>query len=196
MIEPRHRTRIIIEDLPEIDNAMIASAIISASESKTIDNTIDDTIHIAKPSDFNECMIAKNSCDNVHVVLSIISSIYDPVRLHENLLERRNIGAFAASIGLTTVGSTSTYVLDVGTVESDDEYSTDDNESDDDSTIREWDQNLLDDIDINLDDLISSVGATTASKPTGVTAKHLSKVWRIDTKTAEKTLDVTTQLLC
>ena len=36
---------------------------------------------------------------------------------------------------------------------------------------------------------------TTDSNPTGVTAKNLSKVWRIDAKTAEKTLDVTTQLL-
>ena len=133
---------------------MISSAIISASESNTIDNTIDDTRTTAKPSDFNECMIAKNSCNNVHVVLSRISSIYDPVRLHDNLLERRNVGTFAASIGLTTVGSTSPYVLDVDTVDSDDEYSTDDNGSDDDTTITEWDQNLLDDMDIDLDALI------------------------------------------
>ena len=71
----------------------------------------------------------------MHVVLSSISSIYDPVRLHDNLLERRNVGAFAASIGSTTVGSSSLYVLDVDTVDSDDESSTDDNDSDDDATI-------------------------------------------------------------
>ena len=50
-------------------------------------------------------------------------------------------------------------------------------------------------MDIDLDALISSVGVTTASNPTGVTAKHLSKVWRIDTKTSEKTLDITKKLL-
>ena len=50
-------------------------------------------------------------------------------------------------------------------------------------------------MDIDLYAFISSVGATTASDPTSVTAKHLSKVWRIDTKTAEKTLYVRTQLL-
>ena len=61
---------------------------------------------------------------------------------------------------------------------------------------QQWDHNLLDDMNIELDALISSVGATAASKPTGVTAKHLSKVWRIDTKTAKKTLEVTKQLLC
>ena len=69
MIKPRHWTRIIIEDLPEIDNAIISSAIISASESKTIDNTIDDTRLISKPSNFNECMIENNSCNNLYVVL-------------------------------------------------------------------------------------------------------------------------------
>ena len=65
-------------------------------------------------------MIANNSYNNVHVVLSSISSIYVPVRLHDNLLERPNKGAFAASIGSTTVGSTSPYVFDVDTVDSDD----------------------------------------------------------------------------
>ena len=158
MIEPRHRNQIIIEYLPEIDNTMITSAIIFASESNTIDNVIDDTRPISKPSGFNECMIVNNSCNNVHVILSSISSIYYPVRIHDNLLERRNVGAFSASIGSTNVGSTSPYVLDVDTVDSDDESSTDDNESDDDATITEWDQNILDDMDIDLDALISSVG--------------------------------------
>ena len=73
-------------------------------------------------------------------------------------MERRNVGALAASIGLTTVGSTSPYVLDVDTVDSDDESSTNDNENDDDATITEWDQNLLKDLDIDLDALISCVG--------------------------------------
>ena len=122
-------------------------------------------------------------------------SIYDPVRLYENILERRNVGAFSASIGLTTVGSTSPYVLNVDTVDSEDESSTNDNGSYDDATSTEWDQNLLHNMAINLDALISSVGETAASKPTGVTAKNLGKVWCIDNKTAKKTLDVTTQLL-
>ena len=40
MIEPRHRTWIVIEDLPEVNNNMIAAAVISASKSRLIDNTI------------------------------------------------------------------------------------------------------------------------------------------------------------
>ena len=99
---------------------------------------------------------------------------------------------FAASIGLATVGSTSPYVSDVVSVDSDDESDTD---IDDDVTITEWNQELLDGMYIDLYALISSLGATTALKPTGITANHFSKVWKIDTNTAEKTLDVTTQLL-
>ena len=41
---------------------------------------------------------------------------------------------------------------------------------------------------------MASVGATSASKPRGVTAETLSKIWRIDYETAARTLKVTTQL--
>ena len=80
----------------------------------------------------------------------------------------------------------------VTTVYRNDESDTD---TDDNSTINEWDHELLDDMDIDLDELISSMGAKTTSTPTGVTVKYLSKIWRIGAKTAEKPLDVTTQLL-
>ena len=174
MVEPHHCVLIIIEYLPEVDNAMVASAVISASKSNLIDNKIKNTKPIANPLGFDECMIAKNSCDNIHFVLSSILSIYHPVQLHDKQLERRNIRVFAASIGLETFGSTSPYVSDVVSVNSDNES---DSEIDDNATITEWNQELFDNMDIDLDALISSVGATTASKPTGFTAKHLSKVW-------------------
>ena len=41
---------------------------------------------------------------------------------------------------------------------------------------------------------MANVGATSASKPRGVTAETLSKIWRIDYETAARTLKVTTQL--
>ena len=53
------------------------------------------------------------------------SCIYDLVQLHDKILERCNVGVFAASIGLATVGSTSTYVSNVVSVDSDNEYDTD-----------------------------------------------------------------------
>jgi len=38
------------------------------------------------------------------------------------------------------------------------------------------------------------IGATSASKPTGITAETLSKIWRIDQVSAARTLKVTSQL--
>jgi len=40
MIEPRHRTRIIVDELPNANNAMVASIMISKIESKIIDDNI------------------------------------------------------------------------------------------------------------------------------------------------------------
>ena len=44
------------------------------------------------------------------------------------------------------------------------------------------------------DDLIFELSAARAGTPSGVTAQHLSKVWRITHDEARRTLDVTTQL--
>ena len=107
---------------------MIASAVISASKSRLNDNTFKTTKPTEKPLDFDECMIANNSCDNVHIVMSSISAIYNPVQLYDKLLEHLTFGVFATSIGSTIVGSTSPYVLDmdtVTTVDGDDESDTD-----------------------------------------------------------------------
>ena len=43
--------------------------------------------------------------------------------------------------------------------------------------------------------MITDISATIVSRPTGVTADHLIKVWSIDAKSADQSLDVTTQLL-
>ena len=103
MININHKTHIMLEDLPEADASIIASDSICTSESKMIDATID--LHKMNPtlSEFDDWVIA--NCSNA--VLSSISSIYDPIQLHDLFLERRNDGVFAASIGSTNVGSLS-----------------------------------------------------------------------------------------
>ena len=47
---------------------------------------------------------------------------------------------------------------------------------------------------IDFDDLLQASGVSGKSKP-GVTAKHLSRIWRIDESTAERTIEVTSQLM-
>ena len=136
MIETRHRTRIMIDDLPEADDSMVISSVISATESKLIDKYI-DLIPVEASKEFDDCMIVENSCDNVHTVLSGISTIYDPVKLHSVLLEHRDVGTFAASIGLTTVGLTSHYIIgDTTDEELGNELSNDDNSC---AIITKWD---------------------------------------------------------
>ena len=46
----------------------------------------------------------------------------------------------------------------------------------------------------NEDDAIFELAAAHDEMPKGVTAGHLSKVWRISEEVAQRTLDVTTQL--
>ena len=166
MVERRHRPRIIVDDLPEPDDAIVASFTISSVETGMIDQCFQQV---------EECITDESTCDNNYAVLAGVSLIYDPVRLYDLMLERRDAGVFAASIGSTTVGHVGSYLIE-------------------DENVSLLDSDTL----LSDDDLMSdtfAVGATTASKPQGVSAKHLSKVWRIDFKTAENTLDVTTQLL-
>ena len=134
MIEPNHRTCIMLKDLTEADALIIASVSICASESKIIDATID--LHKMNPtlSEFDDCIIANCS----HAVLSRISSIYDPIRLHDLLLERRNDGVFAASIGSTNFGSSSNYISEVTNFDSD-EKSESEPDDNNDATITDWD---------------------------------------------------------
>ena len=46
----------------------------------------------------------------------------------------------------------------------------------------------------NEDDAIFELAAAHAETPKGVTADHLSRVWRISEEVAQRTLDVTTKL--
>jgi hypothetical protein len=51
-------------------------------------------------------------------------------------------------------------------------------------------------LDLIIDEISSTratIKATMAGRPNGVTAKHLSKVWKIDVGTAKQTIEVTTQ---
>jgi multidrug resistance efflux pump len=55
----------------------------------------------------------------------------------------------------------------------------------------------LDNLDSIIDEISSTsanIQATMAGRPNGVTAKHLSKVWKIDAETAKRTFEVTRQL--
>jgi hypothetical protein len=81
------------------------------------------------------------------------------------LAERRTVGAFCASAGATNGWNSAVLFPDDGS--------------------------MLDD-DVDLDTFMAC--STTAISTKGVSPEHLSKVWRVDLKTAKRTIDVTTQL--
>ena len=52
----------------------------------------------------------------------------------------------------------------------------------------------LEGFDNDEDDSIFELSSAHADTPKGITAEHLSKVWRISDEAAQQTLEVTTQL--
>jgi hypothetical protein len=101
------------------------------------------------------------------------------------------------SVGSTDAPKSAYLVLDDETVATD--PSTDQYNDEDDMELEDrYDHQLLDDIyltsmrgEIDLDDIM--VKAARAKRHQGSDAEHLSKVWRISTEAAERTLNITTE---
>jgi hypothetical protein len=117
-----------------------------------------------------------------------VSPILDDQVLYRRLTERAEIGHFKASIGSTNASSGEYLVETV-----DDDFSTDDDMCASDLDEEEELQELYERATqgCGLDEIM--VSAANAGKPKGVDPAHLSKIWKIDLKTAERTLEVVSQ---
>ena len=104
--------------------------------------------------------------------------------------DRAELGKFQASIGSTNATS-SAYLVDDDNCTLAMEPSTDDDSSVGSEQLLDqlYDESLKGEID--LDDIMLSAAHTGKRK--GIDAEHLSKTWRIDVDTAQRTLDITTQ---
>ena len=122
-----------------------------------------------------------------------MSPILDDQVLYGRLAARADLGKFKASIESTDV-SGGEYITEEDSAT---ETSSDDNGIDSDSDDEDENRDLDDLYDrvtrgeIDLDTIM--VSSTHAGKSTGVDPAHLSKIWKIDLKTAERTLDVVSQ---
>jgi hypothetical protein len=195
MVERKHRTKILLSEV-EDNEAMAASVQVSSIESRAIDRaleTSDDKREILKP-----CFhIIPRAADEISSVLGTVSPLLDDIALYERLSARLELGNFQASIGSTNATGKE-YLVE--TVEDDDSLATDPSTdiSEDSESEEENDDRFLDEIyegsmrgEIDLDEHF--VSAAHAKRHGGVDAGHLSKVWRIDVESAERTLGVTTQ---
>jgi hypothetical protein len=187
MVERRDRKQILLSDI-EGDDGMAASVQIGSIEVKAIDlvmETMDEEYEQPHPCYEH----VPREADQVSSILASVSPILNDQTLYSRMAERANLGKFQASIGSTNV-TNNEYLVE--TVEDDD---TSTNDDDDSST---EDDLLFDELykgsltgKIDLDDIM--VSAAHAERSQGIDAKHLSKTWRIDLETAERTLDITSQ---
>ena len=167
--DSQDQLRLVIDDLP--DSYMDVS--ISAVESRYIDSLIDQVDQVREED------MSKTS----GLMENFVSSIYgEPEILCEKLHERQEERNFACSIGVTTASQRAFLVNPIG---------RDDSFDDTDEVYVSDDERSIDLDAANLDDIFVSAFGTGIK--TDVDAKHLSKVWRIDLDSAQRTLDVTTQ---
>ncbi len=115
--------------------------------------------------------------------MAAVSPILNDETLYEMLKDRADLGRFQMSIG-STDAIPELYLASDGDSDSNASSIADNDALDE--LFNEATQGKID-----LDKVMLS--ATHAGKTRGVDATHLSKMWRIDLKTAERTLDVTSQ---
>jgi hypothetical protein len=183
MIVKKDRRQVLLSDVPE-DTALAASVQISSVENCVIDSVLQRS-HSASEEKVQPCwQPIPRELDQVSSVLAEVSPTLNDETLYQLMQERADLGRFQMSIG-STDSRTDPY-LETVTDDDSDASSVSDGEAIDD---------LFDEAtrgDIDLDEVMLS--ATHAGKTTkGVDASLLSKMWRIDLKTAERTLDVTSQ---
>ena len=176
---------IVLDDV-EDDIYMVASLLITPLEQETIDaHLVEDDEHY----DGMRILTIPRSADNISSTLGSISNTLVDQDLSLYMGEKERDGRIATSIGSTNT-LVSQYISN--------SEPKDDEPHDDNSTCE--DDDMIFDLSFDLD----SEGAhnkvkeffshaTNASRPHGVTPKHLSKIWRISQEDARRTINTTTQ---
>ena len=182
--------QILLSNIPE-DAAVTASVQVSSAEARTIDTVLEGNVASHDENAAHSCwQPIPRAAHEVSSILASVSPILDDQVLYGRLAERADVGKFKASIGSTNVSGSEYLIEDDSATET----SSDDNMIESDSDDEDKDQ-ALDDLydratkgEIDLGTIM--VSATHTWRSTGVDPAHLSKIWKIDLKTAELTLDV------
>jgi hypothetical protein len=182
IITKKDRVQVLLSEIPE-DTAVAASVQISSVENCAIDSVLQRSDRASEEKVQPCWQHIPRAADEVSSVLAAVSPIFTDETLYELMQDRAELGRFQMSIGSTNA------IPDL--------CLTSDSESDSDASSVS-DGEALDDLfdevtrgEIDLDEILLS--ATQAGKSKGIDATHLSKIWRIDRKTAERTLEVTSQ---
>jgi len=172
--DERYRQRFLLSNIEE-SNEMTTSAIISCNEQAMIDEVI--------------------ATRDWHVP-AISHTEHNDETLNQ-LIERRNLGMYQASIGSTDAPESEYLMHDE---ESQDGYlGVESADEEDDLPVEDLYGTIADHLlkigdtpTLDLDGVMAS--GTTATRAEGISSRHLAKVWKIDVPTAERTIEITTQL--
>jgi hypothetical protein len=185
MIEKRYRDPILLEEVP--DDLVMASALqIGAAEGAAIDRLLPGFDAQGEELEKHQVPFA---ADEVTRGLLGMSPLLSEENLHTRLAAQGRLGRDQMAIGATTVNKLK-YLLD-------DDYHIDVSEERGEVVVESeegYDQLFQDSVSgkVYLDAYM--VSAVHARPKMDVDAEHLSKIWRIDLETAQRTLEVTSQL--
>ena len=191
MIEKKNRVRLLLSDIDE-DPKMVADVTIGSVENELIDTVVDG--HKQPNSVLHTYQHIPSAGDEVSCIMADISPILNLETLASRLQDRVDLGKFQMAIGSTTLTDDGFLFGDDTNDDFSDVDGADDEDSDDEMSPSELLSQVLDGAvsgEIDLDEVMAS--ATHARIRKGIDAQHLSKVWRIDLETAQRTLDATTQ---
>ena len=192
MVQKKDRVRILLSEVAE-DAAMAASVQVSSTEAKAIDNVFKSN-NVSHDEEAHPCwQPIPRAANEVSSVLTSVSPTLDDNVLYGRLAARADLGKFKASIGSTNA-SNCEYLLDEETTATDaltdDDMSQTGSDNDEDQALDDLYESATKG-NIDLDAIM--VSAAHAGKSKGVDPSHLSKIWKIDLKQAERTLDIVSQ---
>ena len=182
MVTKKDRVQVMLTDIQE-DVALAASVQVSSVETIAIDNVFENHAQTNEETHPRWKQIPR-AADQVSSVLTSVSPILNDEALFQRLTTRADLGKFKSSIGSTNAME-GAYLID----ETDDSMS--ESEVEEDIEILDGLYESVTRGEIDLDDIM--VSAAHAGKSKGVDPSHLSKIWKIDLKTAERTLEVVSQ---
>ena len=177
MITHEHRERILLTEVEDDPTLQINSAV-GAIEASAIDSLFEKREPL--------------------VPLMSTRAAIDPYELCSMMAERHEDTKFMEAVGATYPYKGKEHFDDIAveTVESKEDTETDDNDDSDNSSMSDTEsESETESIHFSDEEALDAfmVSAAHAGKPKGVSAEHLSKIWRIDLESAKNTLKVTTQ---
>jgi hypothetical protein len=210
IMTPRQGKQVFLSAIGE-DEELAMSCVISCEENDAIDRCLNEMVsEEIKEPEHPMLLDVPRAADEVGTVLSSVSPVFDDALMYRYFVDKLEEGMMKMSIGSTDASTEEFLIRNNETSDPSlgfDEHNTQDDNTDnvDSESISSYDAQVLleeadktsgltnESLDSYLDDFMASAAHASPSRG-GVTSEHLSKVWRIDLETAERTMEITSQI--